>query len=29
VGAARSAFDYFMKARDDVASSADRVMVPV
>jgi heme oxygenase (biliverdin-IX-beta and delta-forming) len=29
VGAARSAFDYFMKARDDAASSADRVMVPV
>lgn len=29
IGAARSAFDYFMKARDDAASSADRVMVPV
>lgn len=29
VGAARFAFDYFLKARDDAASSADRVMVPV
>lgn len=28
-GAARSTFDYFMRARDDAASSADRVMVPV